>query len=101
MEQFPQAVWDRVARAIDGTEPMTVTATAEECKHTNTDSPVLGESLKSRKLSWIGGKPRLLRQAEEGQNSVDIQELQNPIMEQPVIGEDLGCRTYPKQRGKI
>ena len=30
MVQFPQAVWDRVARAIDGTEPMTVTATAEE-----------------------------------------------------------------------
>jgi hypothetical protein len=30
MVQFPQTVWDRVARAIDGTEPMTVTATAEE-----------------------------------------------------------------------
>ena len=30
MIQFPQAVWDRVARAIDGTEPMTVTATPEE-----------------------------------------------------------------------
>jgi hypothetical protein len=30
MVQLPQEVWDRVARAIDGTEPMTTTATAEE-----------------------------------------------------------------------
>jgi hypothetical protein len=30
MVQFPQAVWDRVARAIDGTDPMTVTTTAQE-----------------------------------------------------------------------
>ncbi|KAK1621408.1 hypothetical protein QYE76_026925 [Lolium multiflorum] len=30
MVQFPQAVWDRVARAIDGTEPMTIAATPEE-----------------------------------------------------------------------
>jgi hypothetical protein len=30
MVRFPQAVWDRVERAINGTEPMTVTATPEE-----------------------------------------------------------------------
>jgi hypothetical protein len=30
MVRFPQEVWDRVARAINGTEPMTVTATPEE-----------------------------------------------------------------------
>ncbi|KAK1611388.1 hypothetical protein QYE76_035061 [Lolium multiflorum] len=30
MVRFPQEVWDRVARAINGTEPMTVTTTPEE-----------------------------------------------------------------------
>jgi hypothetical protein len=30
MVQLPQAAWDRAAKALDGTEPMNTTATAEE-----------------------------------------------------------------------
>jgi hypothetical protein len=62
---------------------------------------VLDENSKNRKLSMIGGEPKLPHQAEEGHSSADIQELWNLITKQPVIGEDLGCRTYPKARGKI
>ncbi|KAK1666415.1 hypothetical protein QYE76_054574 [Lolium multiflorum] len=35
--QLPQSAWDRAAKAMDGSEPMTNTATAQNFKHINID----------------------------------------------------------------